>query len=101
MVPCTESTLGWSLAIFGDVSIHLTVEALLKLMIPVIPAAGRLSTTPTDITYVGWLIGAEKVKDQVLQSSALVVEFDDDRAANTAIGRGLVLCGKNHTCVIC
>jgi len=45
MVPCTESTLGWSLAIFGDVSIHLTVEALLKLMIPVIPAAGMIFTT--------------------------------------------------------
>jgi hypothetical protein len=57
--------------------------------------AGRLSTTPANIEYVGWLLGS-KAKD--LQSSMLVVEFDDERAANTAIGRGLVLKGKNHTC---
>jgi hypothetical protein len=57
--------------------------------------AGRLSNTPANIEYVGWLLGS-KAKD--LQSSMLVVEFDDERAANTAIGRGLVLKGKNHTC---
>jgi hypothetical protein len=49
--------------------------------------AGRLSNTPANIEYVGWLLGA-RAKD--LQSSMLVVEFDDERAANTAIGRGLV-----------
>jgi len=58
--------------------------------------AGRLSHTPANINHVGWLLGARKVKD--LHHSMLVVEFDDERAANTAIGRGLVLKGKNHIC---
>lgn len=62
--------------------------------------AGRLASTPADITYVGWLFGARKVREEGLERSELVVEFDDDRPANLAIQRGLVLHGRNHTCTI-
>ena len=51
----------------------------------------RLAATPTDITFVGWLYGEKKVRDQKLRSSMLIIEFDNERAANVAIHLGLTL----------
>lgn len=42
-----------------------------------------LLTILANITYVGWLLGPQKVKD--LHNLMLRLEFDYDRAANIAI----------------
>jgi hypothetical protein len=60
--------------------------------------AGRMASIPANIAYIGWLLGPGKARD--LEHTMLVLEFEDDRAANMALSRGLVLYGKNHTCTL-
>jgi hypothetical protein len=60
--------------------------------------AGRMASIPANTAYIGWLLGQGKIKD--LENSMLVLEFEDERAANIALSRGLVLYGKNHTCTL-
>jgi hypothetical protein len=55
---------------------------------------------PINITYTGWLLGERKLKEQDLAASQLIVMFDDERVANFAIQRGLIIKGKQHECMI-
>ncbi|GAE00196.1 hypothetical protein NFIA_007450 [Paecilomyces variotii No. 5] len=64
--------------------------------------AGWLAKVPGTITWAGWLLGLKKVrelKDQGQRTSMLNVEFDDDRAARTAVDRGVVFLGKLYSAV--
>jgi hypothetical protein len=55
-----------------------------------------MASMPANIAYIGWLLGPGKARE--LEHTMLVLEFEDDRATNTALLRGLVLYRKNHTC---
>lgn len=47
-------------------------------------------------TYIGWLLSEQKIKEQKLPEAHLVVIFDDERVANLAIKRGLIINGFQH-----
>lgn len=59
---------------------------------------GRLASAPTAITYTGWLLGPRYIAEQKPETSKLIVEFDNDRAANIAILLGLAIDGRDHPC---
>ena len=59
---------------------------------------GRLASAPTAITYTGWLLGPRHTAEHKPETSKLIVEFDNDRAANIAILLGLALNGRDHPC---
>ena len=59
---------------------------------------GRLASAPTVITYTGWLLGPRHIAEHKPETSKLIVEFDNDRAANIAILLGLALDGRDHPC---
>lgn len=59
---------------------------------------GRLASAPTAITYTGWLLGRRHIAEHKPETSKLIVEFDNDRAANIAILLGLALNGRDHPC---
>ena len=59
---------------------------------------GRLASAPTTITYTGWLLGPRYIEEQKPETSKLIVEFDNDRAANIAILLGLAIDGRDHPC---
>ena len=39
---------------------------------------GRLASTPTAITYTGWLLGPRHIVEHKPETSKLIVEFDND-----------------------
>lgn len=55
---------------------------------------------PIHITYTGWLMGEKKITEQGLANAQLIVMFDDERVANFAIQRGLIIKGRQHECSI-
>ncbi|ODM14239.1 hypothetical protein SI65_04177 [Aspergillus cristatus] len=59
---------------------------------------GRLASAPTMITYTGWLLGPRHIAEHKPETSKLIVEFDNDRAANIAILLGLAIDGRDHPC---
>jgi hypothetical protein len=44
---------------------------------------GRLALMPAEITYIGWLLRAKRAVE--IESSMLMVEFDNNWLANLAI----------------
>ena len=60
--------------------------------------SGRLASAPTMITYTGWLLGPRHIAGHKPETSKLIVEFDNDRAANIAILLGLAIDGRDHPC---
>ncbi|ODM16198.1 hypothetical protein SI65_08197 [Aspergillus cristatus] len=59
---------------------------------------GHLASAPTTITYTGWLLGPRHIAEHKPETSKLIVEFDNDRAANIAILLGLAIDGRDHPC---
>lgn len=51
---------------------------------------------PFYTTYVGWLLSEQKIQELKLPRAHLVVMFDDERVANLAIRRGLIINGFQH-----
>ncbi|EED18994.1 reverse transcriptase, putative [Talaromyces stipitatus ATCC 10500] len=49
-----------------------------------------------NVTHTGWLLSEYKIKEQKLTNAHLVVIFDDERIANFAIQRGLIIKGRQH-----
>ncbi|EED15082.1 hypothetical protein TSTA_045440 [Talaromyces stipitatus ATCC 10500] len=53
-----------------------------------------------NVIHTGWLLSKYKIKEQKLTNAHLVVIFDNERIANFAIQRGLIIKGRQHNILI-
>lgn len=55
-------------------------------------------TSPTKITYSGWLTSRKVLNQAKAQSADLLIELSNDRTANRLVHYGLVYLGRTYSC---